>query len=397
MLTGIQRVVYNILEELEEQNVTEKKIQPMVLSSRGFLPINSLKKHCYMSSNDHLKQKKKRIFNNTINFRKIPKIYQLMKFTFFMRKRLQTALFISEPSIRFNQEDIILFLDSSWNLPMWREAKKAKKAGAKIVFVIYDFIPLLYPQFCEHAHTKQFKLFFQKSLNIADQYMGISKTVMDDIIVLANKFFPERANKIQYDYFYLGANFLKRNENYQKIRKEIVDFFHTRVPVFLTVSTIEPRKNHALVLDAFDKLIQENIPIKLCFIGKIGWKVESFVERIKNHSLLGEKFLVIHDANDAELVYAYTKSLSLIFASRIEGFGLPIIESLSYQLPVIASDIKIHREIGQDQITYFLDGDSQDLILQMKKALLKPKKMLQKAYWLTWKESAYMLLNKLQK
>ena len=88
---------------------------------------------------------------------------------------------------------------------------------AKIVFVIYDFIPLLYPQFCEHAHTKQFELFFQKSLNIADQYIGISKTVMDDIIVLANKFLPERANKIQYDYFYLGANFLKKNDKYAKV------------------------------------------------------------------------------------------------------------------------------------------------------------------------------------
>nr|WP_316721318.1 glycosyltransferase family 1 protein [Sulfurospirillum sp. 'SP'] len=396
MLTGIQRVVYNILDELQQEDYTKEQVQPIVLSSRGFLPITSLNKHRYMLSHNNFKQQQKYLtFFKNINFRKIPKLYQLMKYVFFMRKRLKTAYVISEPSIRFTKGDIVLFLDSSWNLPMWKEVKKAKKAEAKIVFVIYDFIPMLFPQFCEKAHSKQFELFFRKSLVVADQYIGISKTVMNDISSLAADLAPEQAKKIQYDYFYLGANFSKENQEVKKIREEIIEFFNTKIPILLTVSTIEPRKNHALILDAFEKLIQENVSVKLCFIGKIGWKVESFMKRIENHPLLKKDFLVIHDANDTELLYAYQKSFTLVFASTTEGFGLPIIEALNYNLPVIASDIKIHREIGQNQITYFQDDNIQDLTSQIKQILLNPKK-ISCSSWLTWKESARMLFDKLK-
>jgi alpha-1,2-rhamnosyltransferase len=91
------------------------------------------------------------------------------------------------------------------------------------------------------------------------------------------------------------------------------------------------------------------------------------------------------------LVYAYKNSKALVFASKIEGFGLPIVESLHFGLPVLVSDIPVHREIGKDQVTYFSLENVDNLVNKIKNEELKNIKNYQ---WLNWYESTKMLIEK---
>jgi alpha-1,2-rhamnosyltransferase len=123
------------------------------------------------------------------------------------------------------------------------------------------------------------------------------------------------------------------------------------------VGTIEPRKNHSLVLDAFDQAWSEGSQAPLVVIGKRGWQCEDVIARFADITRNGRPFTYICDATDADLQYAYRRSRCLIFPSFAEGFGLPIVEALAQGLPVIASDIPVHREVGNGHATYIPLGD----------------------------------------
>lgn len=399
ILTGIQRVVYNIVEKGQEDSAMTQYIQPVVFSSRGFLPIASLVKHDYtVSKVDKPSKSKKKVKSfsawiELLRLRRFPHIYQSIKKIFFSLQRKKLAKMITAPSIVFEEYDTLLFLDACWGMPIWDELKKVKSSKAKIVFVIYDLIPIRFPQFCDKPHTKEFKKFFLNSLDFADMYIGISQTVMKEVQVFIQELRHERAEKIKYDYFYLGADFSTYRID-EKVRYQIKDFFQEKTPVFLTVSTLEPRKNHALILEAFEYIWAKGINVKLCFIGKVGWKIEALVNKIKTHKMLGTQFMVFYDANDFELTYAYTHAHSLIFASFAEGFGLPIIESMYHGLPVLASSLPIHKEIGGDDIAYFWPDESSVLIDKITQMAQKPKEII-KLPWIGWQESANMLWNKI--
>jgi glycosyltransferase involved in cell wall biosynthesis len=75
----------------------------------------------------------------------------------------------------------------------------------------------------------------------------------------------------------------------------------------------------------------------------------------------GHPLLHLPGADDRTLEWAYAEAACLVFPSIAEGFGLPIVEALSYGLPVLASDIPVHREVGGAAVEYFPLGDAEVL------------------------------------
>jgi alpha-1,2-rhamnosyltransferase len=134
-------------------------------------------------------------------------------------------------------------------------------------------------------------------------------------------------------------------------------------------------------------------------IGVIGWNCSSIIKRLHNHEQLGKKLFVFHDINDIELLFIYKQAKALITASIMEGFGLPIIESLSRRCPVLASDIPVYREVGGDFCSYFDLEDSSslaDIIIKWEKTGQEPPhRNLNEFKWPTWKESTEELLKKI--
>jgi alpha-1,2-rhamnosyltransferase len=155
------------------------------------------------------------------------------------------------------------------------------------------------------------------------------------------------------------------------------------------------------LLDTFDGLWAKGIDVNLCFIGRVGWKVEDLLARIKSHREYQRRLFFWSDIDDVELAYCYKHASMLVFPSFIEGFGLPIIESLGHGLPVLASDTPIHREVGLDHIGYFDLADPGSLETQIeaieKNGIPDALRVDPDYRWQDWESSTRMLLNKINK
>ena len=302
--------------------------------------------------------------------------------------------------IQINKEDVLLLLDSTWYMDIWSTVKMAKENGAQVIAVIYDLIPITHPQFCDNFLVEVFKTWFSDSLKYVDGFITISDTVKKDLISFLKTEFKDKVFDKKFDYFLLGSDFNYHNIKDEIVRDELKVLFEKK-STYLIVCTIEPRKNHLYLIDAFDKLWEKGFDVNLCIVGRVGWKVEKTMDRINTHKLLGKRLFHFADLNDKELQYCYKNSKMLIFPSIVEGFGLPIVESLMYHLPVLASDTPIHREVGGDKIGYFDLDDSSDLVNQLIKIEnegIPPYLIPSDDYkWQSWQESTKMLLDKMKK
>lgn len=410
--TGIQRVVRKVITHALSNPRYVNRIQPVIWTPGGFIPV-VLVPHAYEMNPDLLGSSRfssRRLAALGRNAKKLlhsaaaGRVQRyLMKSPWLYRRaqgvyaRLMGIISRGEhrgvvPIIPA-AGDILLLLDAAWSVPMRGELESFRAEGGFVAAVMYDLIPITHESFCSDPLVANFHSYMKMIVHNADMLIGISKTVKEDILNYIRNHYPQRYEKLRFDYFYLGSDRIGDEVDEMLVRDSIRAFFASSAPVYLTVSTIEPRKNHRYILDAFDRLWGSGREIRLCFIGREGWKVDALMERIRSHPRLGSSFLVLNDASDAELFYAYKHAKALIFPSVAEGFGLPIIEALTQALPVIASDIPVHREIAQDQIVYVDIADPDALV----EAICKDKvKFPSKSYrWMDWDESCEMLLSRL--
>ncbi|AMP16212.1 glycosyltransferase family 4 protein [Collimonas pratensis] len=295
-------------------------------------------------------------------------------------------------------DDILLLLDSSWHADFFPVAEKLQRQGVSIVSVIYDLIPLTHPQFCDGPLVQVFDRWFEWIANTADGFIAISSTIRDQVhSEVTRRLGSERASNRWFDFFHLGSE-LDQVDAAKTVRPAVQKLFASGLSVYLMVSTIEPRKNHAYLLDAFERLWEDGSDVVLCFVGRIGWKNERLIERVKKHPQLKRRLYMFNDLDDVELEYAYGHAKSLVFPSFVEGFGLPLVEAMQRGLPVMASDIPVFREIGGDFISYF-DLDQPEslgrLIAQFESSGMFPaSQKMQDWSWLGWEDSARQLVQR---
>jgi len=120
-------------------------------------------------------------------------------------------------------------------------------------------------------------------------------------------------------------------------------------PYFVCVGTIEPRKNHVLLLKVWTKLIErlgEDAP-ELRIIGQWGRGSREVRRMLGQKSPLGRYVRVVNNCPDLQMAEWISGAQALLCPTLAEGFGLPLVEALKLGTPVIASDIASFREIGQ--------------------------------------------------
>ncbi|HEX7360786.1 MAG TPA: glycosyltransferase [Bryobacteraceae bacterium] len=107
---------------------------------------------------------------------------------------------------------------------------------------------------------------------------------------------------------------------------------------FTVLGTIEPRKNHALILEAFEPLLGKIQGLTLSFVGRMGWVDSDFARRVHALASDNRSGFQFHDApTDSAIRIQIEQSRATIYASDAEGYGLPPVESLWLGTPVIAS------------------------------------------------------------
>jgi len=409
--TGIQRVVRNIVRQASVVCFSpDVQTIPVVISSGSFRVAGD-KPESSLSNAARMCRLKRIYYRLRPVLKKFPFIDRIEYFCFLHARRFMASLpgfpavswrcdSTTGPEIAPGNGDIVILLDSSWMYPVWPAVKKAKKNGADVVLVVYDIIPLSHPEFFPRAINMRFREWFLGAVQNADRIICISESVQKEIAAyLVNVPGGERLHG-RVDFFHLGSaldNIPGRVEISRKLPK---DGCRLKRGFYISVGTVEARKNHKYLLDAFD-LVWERWPeAGLCIIGKIGWLCEDVVERIIKHPLFGKKLFMFNDVTDEELDFYYRNSKALIFASYAEGFGLPIVEALHYGLSVFASDIPIHREVGKDFCAYFDINDPAHLakiIVDIEKTGEMPQVRSNREYKpVTWNDSCRELFVKIQ-
>ena len=162
------------------------------------------------------------------------------------------------------------------------------------------------------------------------------------------------------------------------------------------VGTLEPRKGHSQVLEAFDLLWQRKIDVKLIIVGREGWKVDELIIKLKSHPENSNRLFWLSDIDDSRLGEIYSEADAIIFPSYGEGFGLPLVEAALHEKPIIARNLAIFNEVAGDCAYYFDANDAEQLFEAMQSwiELYKENKHPKTANmtWLTWKQSAEQLL-----
>lgn len=327
--------------------------------------------------------------------RATPTLYRFAQAQF-LRGRLRVrlaGLFEAQP-VQFQHRDRLVLLDSLWGgSTALSAAIGAKRSGAGVVAVIYDMIPVTHPEFCISGLARVFPGVIAQAIEVSDGLLAISRYSARVASDFAAKLGHPRAAR----HFYLGNDFVHVTPSggVGEADRWPPRLWDDGGRVHVMLGTIEPRKRHAVVLDAFERRWRNGHDEKLLIIGKIGWEVEALIVRLRSHPELGRRLFLEHNATDTMVADAFRRSHAAIIASAVEGFGLPLVEAMTAGLPVIASDIEVFREIAGDAALFFTVDDPDDLARAIERMRADEPRLRQVAadfHWIDWREAARQFL-----
>jgi len=227
-------------------------------------------------------------------------------------------------------------------LPAW-----ISKHGLRAVHLIHDIIPISNPEFCRPGEAAKHRKRMTIALRSATGIIGNSQATLDELKDFAESQSLQMPRNIAA--WISGLSHGRDNEPAM-----------LEQPYFLTVGTIEARKNHLMLLQIWKQLtasLGESVPT-LVIVGQPGWEAEEALRILGNLGELEVSVRLIGDCSDDELRRWIAGAEALLMPSFAEGFGLPIIEALSLVTPVIASALPVFREIAGDIPAYVPAGDS---------------------------------------
>jgi glycosyltransferase involved in cell wall biosynthesis len=274
-----------------------------------------------------------------------------------------------------------------------------RRAGVKVRFMVYDLLCVLMPQHFPPGGAA----WFTQWLDIVAESDGavcISKSVANELTEWVEQKKPKRQRYFAIDWIHLGADVDHSHSTHDLPRDAEATLRQCRArPTFLMVGTLEPRKAHAQVLEAFDQLWQSGTDVNLTIVGKQGWMVEALAERLLDHPERNRRLFWLGGISDEYLEKVYAASTCLIAASYGEGFGLPLMEAAQHNLPIIARDIPVFREVAREHAHYLHASTADEFAesicdwLELYRQGTHPKS--NDLPWLTWKQSAAELYQKL--
>lgn len=215
--------------------------------------------------------------------------------------------------------------------------------GAGIVFYLHDLIPLDYPEYVNEGDDKGHGVRVNAMANYADLVIVNSEYTKDRFNHYC-KVNMLRCPKVSIALIGIEESFMKAaSEGLQEERLIHDDYF-------ITVSTIEPRKNHMLLLQVWREMVEEKrdrIP-RLVIVGKRGWSNSSTFSFLDRCPHIQPYVSEISGLSDQQLIALMKGAKAMLFPSFVEGWGMPVVEAMALGLPIICSDIPAFIESGQN-------------------------------------------------
>lgn len=254
---------------------------------------------------------------------------------------------VLSPKARFGPQFYVWF---EWAVP-----KALKKQGAEVFFspdsmcslrskvptvmTCHDLVPLHFPNQVSLLHRHYLRYFLPKFLHRADHVITVSEYVRQDIVQTCGI----QKDKISAVYNGCREGFLPLNEvDKQAVRAK----FSEAKPYFFYSGAIHPRKNIPRLIQAFDAFKKKTAaPLKLLLAGRFAWQtgeVRSAYEQAAYHADI--HFLGYVSEEDLKRLTA--SAIALTYVSLSEGFGLPMLEAMHCDTPVLAANTSCLPEIA---------------------------------------------------
>lgn len=224
--------------------------------------------------------------------------------------------------------------------------------------VIHDLAFLHYPQFITRSHLLFYKKFTPAFLNKAKAVATVSAFTKADII----KNYKIDGGKI--DVVYNGVREAFKPVDFDE-REAIKAKYSGGNEYFLCTSSIHPRKNLVNLLKAFSVFKKkQKSKMRLILAGRMAWNNEAFSDLLKTYKYKDEVILAGYLSNEA-LEEVTAGAYAMIYPSLFEGFGVPMIEAMQSEVPVLTGNVSALPEIAGDAALYFDPSDHNDIALKI--------------------------------
>jgi glycosyltransferase involved in cell wall biosynthesis len=263
--------------------------------------------------------------------------------------------------------DVLFIPGAAWHPDYARMVRTARDIhGVQVAVLIHDIIAVRRPEWFERKHAEAFQIWIESMLPRCDKIFCNSCATANDVLDYArlrDLILPDTIHPIP-----IGTGFA-RSRTLDELPPPVEAAALSRLPApgssVLFVSTIEARKNHALLFRVWRNLLEQMPAEKvrtLVFAGSVGWLVQDLMQRLQNTNSLDGKIVLVAHPDDDELAALYRGCRFTLFPSLYEGWGLPVTESLAFGKPCVISNRTSLPEAGGSLARYFDPEDVGDAL-----------------------------------
>lgn len=220
------------------------------------------------------------------------------------------------------------------------------ETGRNGVFYVHDLIPLSHPEFVRPEEPERHRRRMETVLKHASLILCNSQ-----VTARAIRTYAQENNKRLPSIAVLPPGV---EQCFLEPSKDVAP---PQTPYFVAIGTIEPRKNHMLLLSLWQYLAERDgakAP-RLVIVGKRGWENSHILAMLERCPALPGLVIEVPGLEDAALARLVAGAAALLSPSFAEGYGMPITEAIAIGTPVVASNITAHREAAAGQAAVFLD------------------------------------------
>jgi glycosyltransferase involved in cell wall biosynthesis len=237
------------------------------------------------------------------------------------------------PPLSLTARDTLVCAGAGWaHNDIAAIAELKRKIGFRFVMLCFDIIPVMFPHYYKPTDVQAHRDYCRRAFATADLVIFNSRTIEADVRAYCS-----------------AAGLALRATAVCPLGADIPIPAAMKPPpaglergrYALLVSTIEPRKGHGLIYEAWVKLLEAGIPqrarFKLVFAGRKGWMVDDLLRDLCRDPRIAGTLEIFTDADDAMVATLYRDAAFCLYPSRYEGYGLPVIEAFRHGKAVLAS------------------------------------------------------------
>ncbi|MDD5085530.1 MAG: glycosyltransferase family 1 protein [Candidatus Omnitrophica bacterium] len=206
------------------------------------------------------------------------------------------------------------------------------RKSCKLIATIHDLIGMIFPGNLGPVSRLYWSKWLPWASSKADRIIVSSENTKKDVIRLLKV----KEDKVRVILLAVGDEFKPVTD--KRLLGELAGKYNLENGFFLSVSTVEPRKNFSRLIEAFG-LFKKNLkgPEKLVIVGMKGWDYPEIMDKIRNLGLENEVVFTGY-VSGVELAALYGMAKIFVFPSLYEGFGLPVLEAMACGAPVVTSN-----------------------------------------------------------